>query len=131
MMLNIMVRKKLQIRTASDESTTASVVARPTPTAPSRVVKPFWQLMNTIRSEEHTSELQSHSDLVCRLLLEKKKLDRVLHVERAAGGKPRVHGLGPSDAEASATEGELGQCRGATNGTRCRGVGEVESGRQR
>src|SRR5947207_10606978 len=30
---------------------------------------------NTIalRSEEHTSELQSHSDLVCRLLLEKKK----------------------------------------------------------
>src|SRR5438132_7868144 len=27
------------------------------------------------RSEEHTSELQSHSDLVCRLLLEKKKND--------------------------------------------------------
>src|SRR5260221_12336104 len=27
------------------------------------------------RSEEHTSELQSHSDLVCRLLLEKKKED--------------------------------------------------------
>src|SRR5260221_7777562 len=29
-----------------------------------------------IRSEEHTSELQSHSDLVCRLLLEKKKKTR-------------------------------------------------------
>src|SRR5438034_7303682 len=28
------------------------------------------------RSEEHTSELQSHSDLVCRLLLEKKKNQR-------------------------------------------------------
>src|SRR5438034_2739753 len=28
------------------------------------------------RSEEHTSELQSHSDLVCRLLLEKKKESR-------------------------------------------------------
>src|SRR5438034_6262689 len=28
---------------------------------------------NPLRSEEHTSELQSHSDLVCRLLLEKKK----------------------------------------------------------
>src|SRR5438034_5058138 len=28
----------------------------------------------TVRSEEHTSELQSHSDLVCRLLLEKKKM---------------------------------------------------------
>src|SRR5438034_8117017 len=30
-----------------------------------------WHLAE--RSEEHTSELQSHSDLVCRLLLEKKK----------------------------------------------------------
>src|SRR5437588_8556325 len=29
-----------------------------------------------LRSEEHTSELQSHSDLVCRLLLEKKKKKR-------------------------------------------------------
>src|SRR5947207_11216283 len=29
--------------------------------------------VDTERSEEHTSELQSHSDLVCRLLLEKKK----------------------------------------------------------
>src|SRR5437773_3688769 len=28
----------------------------------------------TWRSEEHTSELQSHHDLVCRLLLEKKKI---------------------------------------------------------
>src|SRR5260221_4883064 len=30
-------------------------------------------LNRPLRSEEHTSELQSHSDLVCRLLLEKKK----------------------------------------------------------
>src|SRR5215204_7458069 len=29
------------------------------------------------RSEEHTSELQSHSDLVCRLLLEKKKKTKI------------------------------------------------------
>src|SRR5438034_5265551 len=29
-----------------------------------------------MRSEEHTSELQSHSDLVCRLLLEKKKKEK-------------------------------------------------------
>src|SRR5438034_4446471 len=29
-----------------------------------------------VRSEEHTSELQSHSDLVCRLLLEKKKKNK-------------------------------------------------------
>src|SRR5260221_4945412 len=32
------------------------------------------------RSEEHTSELQSHSDLVCRLLLEKKKKRQIQHV---------------------------------------------------
>src|SRR5712664_2103164 len=31
------------------------------------------QPVNSDRSEEHTSELQSRSDLVCRLLLEKKK----------------------------------------------------------
>src|SRR5437588_1049097 len=30
-------------------------------------------IFSLVRSEEHTSELQSHSDLVCRLLLEKKK----------------------------------------------------------
>src|SRR5215218_11471220 len=32
------------------------------------------------RSEEHTSELQSHSDLVCRLLLEKKKKKQFEHL---------------------------------------------------
>src|SRR5260370_2453555 len=30
-------------------------------------------LIHVVRSEEHTSELQSHLNLVCRLLLEKKK----------------------------------------------------------
>src|SRR5947207_5092645 len=35
-----------------------------------RWIRGSWE---TSRSEEHTSELQSHSDLVCRLLLEKKK----------------------------------------------------------
>src|SRR5260221_1592089 len=33
------------------------------------------------RSEEHTSELQSHSDLVCRLLLEKKNTSLSQSVE--------------------------------------------------
>src|SRR5438034_3432983 len=38
------------------------------------VARNFEQLkLAESRSEEHTSELQSHSDLVCRLLLEKKK----------------------------------------------------------
>src|SRR5438034_1820561 len=40
------------------------------------------------RSEEHTSELQSHSDLVCRLLLEKKKK----HQTEDASGKNQTEG---------------------------------------
>src|SRR5437773_6621124 len=35
------------------------------------------------RSEEHTSELQSHHDLVCRLLLEKKKKTEKKYISRA------------------------------------------------
>src|SRR5256885_3088685 len=35
-----------------------------------------------IRSEEHTSELQSPCNLVCRLLLEKKNTQRLLHLAR-------------------------------------------------
>src|SRR5574343_1980058 len=33
--------------------------------------------LNQKRSEEHTSELQSHHDIVCRLLLEKKKSNKI------------------------------------------------------
>src|SRR5260221_9363342 len=40
------------------------------PSAPLTLIS---RLSSCRRSEEHTSELQSHSDLVCRLLLEKKK----------------------------------------------------------
>src|SRR5436190_8572820 len=36
------------------------------------------------RSEEHTSELQSHSDLVCRLLLEKKKKTKNSNLKHAS-----------------------------------------------
>src|SRR5688572_31790955 len=43
------------------------------------------------RSEEHTSELQSQSNLVCRLLLEKKKhVHRLLRLPQPVD---RVHGL--------------------------------------
>src|SRR5216683_7774325 len=35
------------------------------------------------RSEEHTSELQSRSDLVCRLLLEKKKKRQLHHLSQS------------------------------------------------
>src|SRR2546430_4819252 len=36
------------------------------------------------RSEEHTSELQSQSNLVCRLLLEKKKIKNIQHLSVVA-----------------------------------------------
>src|SRR2546430_5246525 len=41
-------------------------------------IKSFGIIM--VRSEEHTSELQSQSNLVCRLLLEKKKNKRTTNV---------------------------------------------------
>src|SRR5438034_7848737 len=47
-------------RTGATSTSRASPISRGSPTYRRR------------RSEEHTSELQSHSDLVCRLLLEKK-----------------------------------------------------------
>src|SRR2546430_6031232 len=40
-----------------------------------------------VRSEEHTSELQSQSNLVCRLLLEKKKKLQTPETSNAAGTK--------------------------------------------
>src|SRR5437773_3547502 len=45
------------------------------------------------RSEEHTSELQSHHDLVCRLLLEKKKTTKNAKFHQLANQKdsPRIH----------------------------------------
>src|SRR2546430_1128331 len=44
-----------------------------TPNSPTRA----WSAADDERSEEHTSELQSQSNLVCRLLLEKKKTHRI------------------------------------------------------
>src|SRR2546430_7084798 len=46
------------------------------------------------RSEEHTSELQSQSNLVCRLVLEKKKLYDILH--QHFGGLLNVHSFFPT-----------------------------------
>src|SRR5690349_23592526 len=44
--------------------------------------EPSARIISQVRSEEHTSELQSRRDLVCRLLLEKKKkttIDNHIH----------------------------------------------------
>src|SRR2546428_6410509 len=53
-------------------------VLRLEPSRLARTIRPVlsWKVQGVrqnVRSEEHTSELQSRSDLVCRLLLEKKK----------------------------------------------------------
>src|SRR6266496_2488851 len=45
---------------------------------------------STSRSEEHTSELQSRRDLVCRLLLEKKKEKRINHVNKKKKNKKKT-----------------------------------------
>src|SRR5437667_5527064 len=51
------------------------------PHAPARLPGPLLRRLGVERgrSEEHTSELQSHHDLVCRLLLEKKKARFLLY----------------------------------------------------
>src|SRR2546427_2937891 len=68
---------------SSLDSGSTSIAAAPSfPVARSRVcVTSATSLANpSMRSEEHTSELQSQSNLVCRLLLEKKKKDHILTV---------------------------------------------------
>src|SRR2546430_10343533 len=55
-------------------------LSAPSPETPSRRA----HLPRGVRSEEHTSELQSQSNLVCRLLLEKKKNDTAVCTTVAA-----------------------------------------------
>src|SRR5947207_14651254 len=45
-----------------------------------RILIDCW-IVRRRRSEEHTSELQSHSDLVCRLLLEKKNTRKIMAIK--------------------------------------------------
>src|SRR5260370_10940468 len=48
--------------------------------------------MPSLRSEEHTSELQSHLNLVCRLLLEKKKNKILAGRGKEDSASVHVHG---------------------------------------
>src|SRR5947207_3954449 len=59
----------------------AHVTSRASAVASSWLKRMPYELATALarRSEEHTSELQSHSDLVCRLLLEKKKKLLIAH----------------------------------------------------
>src|SRR2546421_3039893 len=54
-------------------ASTGSSGGRASPGSHRRLEVWLFPLLRLDRSEEHTSELQSRSDLVCRLLLEKKK----------------------------------------------------------
>src|SRR5437773_8656099 len=65
-------RDKLSIAVASDSARCSSPVNRPSVRAAGPRSSRRFKSISTVRSEEHTSELQSHHDLVCRLLLEKK-----------------------------------------------------------
>src|SRR5438034_7232819 len=64
--------RKIVSGTGDSRSTTKVVLWQADQNVPAGAAQPG-PLGRAIRSEEHTSELQSHSDLVCRLLLEKKK----------------------------------------------------------
>src|SRR5688572_31851808 len=48
------------------------------------------QIIAVVRSEEHTSELQSQSNLVCRLLLEKKKKNESTQLQRHYATRTQV-----------------------------------------
>src|SRR2546422_1671830 len=65
-------------RSFSIDSATGRISATTTPGGPSRYIVHAASLADTgaVRSEEHTSELQSRLHLVCRLLLEKKKTNK-------------------------------------------------------
>src|SRR5947207_11884990 len=67
-----------------------------------RQVTPWLTSEHCRRSEEHTSELQSHSDLVCRLLLEKKKSHQRVYLYRSGHRVTgKQHRLGCSPALSS------------------------------
>src|SRR2546428_2598969 len=68
------------------ETDKSPILTRRATPSPVWYIERFPRLNNTVtsselfkRSEEHTSELQSRSDLVCRLLLEKKKIKTSQH----------------------------------------------------
>src|SRR5688572_31504349 len=53
----------------------------------------FGELRTLPRSEEHTSELQSQSNLVCRLLLEKKKKKKKKNKKKNNNKKHTIHNM--------------------------------------
>src|SRR5689334_24676992 len=70
---------------------------------PDRVRALLDEILLGLRSEEHTSELQSQFHLVCRLLLEKKKMKTTTHrsrtlLERSSTSHPGPYQTQPTTA---------------------------------
>src|SRR5690606_40073987 len=84
--LEAKVRSQLRTVPADDWAVawTSFRVGRPTPPPPPPAPAPPAKPKAWERSEEHTSELQSRENLVCRLLLEKKKERSRPHAECGA-----------------------------------------------
>src|SRR5256885_7734773 len=66
-----------------------------------RCLKPLSPAACPSRSEEHTSELQSPCNLVCRLLLEKKKIGHTACLHRELPASLHAHGRALLAAHAS------------------------------
>src|SRR2546428_5517394 len=65
--------RRLKMQSGTANIAAASILDGPGRTIFISYAREDEQWRERVRSEEHTSELQSRSDLVCRLLLEKKK----------------------------------------------------------
>src|SRR4051812_49864834 len=74
---------RLGILQPGDQLPTVKEVVASLAINPNTVLKAYRELDLSGRSEEHTSELQSHVNLVCRLLLEKKKKNRQMRYTRS------------------------------------------------
>src|SRR3712207_6994698 len=73
---------EIRVRTAREKNQVLVEVRDSGPGVPAELQRRIWEPFFTtkeVRSEEHTSELQSRQYLVCRLLLEKKKTSTLLY----------------------------------------------------
>src|SRR5690349_23900476 len=74
-------RSRREIGRESEQQTIAHRVTLPTDRRKARSASDSRSSVRVSRSEEHTSELQSRRDLVCRLLLEKKKKKNIKKIQ--------------------------------------------------
>src|SRR5256885_2649814 len=84
--------------------------------APRTTVFPYASY-SSLRSEEHTSELQSPCNLVCRLLLEKKKVHCILHRPSNVGVTLKTPGLHARGAFSTVSDEHLLSSRRAEPAT--------------